>query len=99
YAALGRPEEARRALARARELYRARHNHVMVGSAAAYELRAVHVRYRAAELAEGERLAAEAEAAWTRTSGALGDRPPRVARLPLLLVGGQWDEARAVARA
>ena len=98
-ATLGRPEEARQAYARASAAYRAVEHHYQVGNALLLELFEVVLPYRADDLAERRRLAQAAEQAWSRASGALSDLPPRFAWLPLLLIEGNWAEARELARA
>ncbi|HET8628937.1 MAG TPA: AAA family ATPase [Thermomicrobiales bacterium] len=99
HAALGRPDEARRAYAAARAEYRAVGHAMNLGDTTWLELAQVAVPYRADDLAERRALAAEAEEAWRRASGALADFPPRLAWLPLLLVEGGWAEARGLAEA
>ena len=64
-----------------------------------FELEWVVLPYETDRLAERRRLAAEAERAWAHASGALGDQPPRLARLPLLLLEGDWSAGRDVALA
>ena len=99
YAPLGRPEEARRESARARAGYRARENHFFVGWATMWELERVTLPYRADDLAERERLAREAEQAWALAARGQASVMPRQLRLGLLLLGGDWAEARHLAAA
>ena len=96
-AALGRPDAARAALARARAAYHALDQPVMAGETAVNELDWVVVPYQADRLAERQCLATEAAAAWTRAQGVQGDWSPQLARLPLLVLEGRWDEARRLA--
>ena len=63
------------------------------------ELRWLTIPFRADRPPERARLAAEAEEAWARARGALDGLPPRLARLPALLLDGDWAEARRVATA
>ena len=97
YAGLGRPDEAGRAFAQARGWYQAADHHVLVGWTAVQELNWLVLPYRADALAERRRLAAEAEEARSRASGALADQPPCLARLPLLYLESAWSEARHLA--
>jgi DNA-binding CsgD family transcriptional regulator len=95
HAALGEPDLARQAFADARLAYGVQHWEV--GTTFFYELDLVVLRYQTEQLAERWRLADQAEDAWRRASGALPDLSPRLARLPLLLLEGQWSEARELA--
>ncbi len=99
HAALGRPDDAGRAYARARKAYRAAEHWYQVGNSLAMELYEVALPYRAEALAERRRLATGAEEAWTRASGALADLPTRLAHLPLLILEGGWADARRLALA
>ena len=99
HAGQGRPEEARQALRHVREAYSAVNNYVQVGSTVVAELRRVVLPYQADHLVERNRLAAEAEEAWKRASGAMTDFSPRFAALPLLILEGHWREARQLALA
>ena len=99
YAALGRPDDARRAYAQATAAYRAVEHHYQVGNALVLELFEVVLPYLSDDVAERRRLAREAEDAWNRASGALDDLPSGFAQLPLLLVEGEWAEARVLAMA
>jgi DNA-binding CsgD family transcriptional regulator len=94
HAALGRPEEARRAWAKARELFAEFNHHVPVAFTLLNELHDVVMTYGAADPAARRQLAAEAEAALGRAGGAL--RPgvsPRLARLASLVLDGHWVDA------
>lgn len=99
-AVLGHPDAARRACAEAIAAYRAVEHHYQVGQALLLELYEVVLPYHADDLAERERLAREAEAAWERAGEVAGESlPPRFVWLPLLLLEGAWDDARQLARA
>ena len=98
YAALGRPGEARDASGRSRAAYRAAGHHAQLSSTAGRELRSVALAYAADDLAERQRLAAEAEEAARRALGTTWFLPA-MGRLPLLLVEGRWAEARHTALA
>ncbi|MDI3341320.1 MAG: AAA family ATPase [Sphaerobacter sp.] len=99
-AVLGRPDAARRACAEAIAAYRAVEHHYQVGQALLLELYEVVLPYHADDLAERERLAREAEAAWARAGAVVGEAlPPRFVWLPLLVLQGAWDEARRLAQA
>jgi tetratricopeptide (TPR) repeat protein len=62
YAALGRPDEALDAFARARETYQSIDHHFKVGNTAIYELSQAYLPYRADRVIEREWLAEQAEA-------------------------------------
>ena len=94
HAAMGRPDAAHRAWARARELFAEYDHHALMVFTLLGEMRDVALTYGAAEPATRRRLAAEAEAALGRAGGAL--RPgvsPRLAWLGCLALDGRWDEA------
>ncbi len=97
HAALGRPAEAEAAFACARAAYRAAGNPYQVATTASEALAAVAIPYRADRLAERRALAAEAEGALARAAGVREELAPRLASLPLLVLEGAWDEARALA--
>ena len=99
YGWTGQPERARWAFGRARDAFQAAGEDFRAGSTAATELSFGVLPYRAEQLAERRRLAAEAERLWARAGEALDGLPPRLARLPLLALEGAWTEARAVALA
>jgi DNA-binding CsgD family transcriptional regulator len=97
-AALGRPEQSRPALARAREIYRLLDHHAVIGFTLLTELRDVVLPYFTTLIAERRRLASEAEAALELAAGAFpSDRSARRARLGLLFLEGEWDEAERIA--
>ncbi len=94
HAALGRPDEARRAWQRSRELLAEFDHHVVFGFALLNELHDVALTYGAADPAARRQLAAEAAAALGRAAGAL--RPgvsPRLAWLGCHVLDGRWEEA------
>ena len=99
HAALGEPDEARRAFARARAVLQRLGDHFHVGVAALQELQWVALPYRADRPAERERLAAEAERARVRAGDAPADLPRGFARLAVLLLAGDWAAARELALA
>jgi len=97
YAALGHPDEARQAWARARLLFAEYDHHTLVAFSVLNELRDVALTYDTADPSARRRVAAEAEAALSRAGGAL--RPgvsPRLAFLSCLVLDGRWDEALAI---
>jgi DNA-binding CsgD family transcriptional regulator len=98
HAGQGRPDEALRAANQARDAGRGGHD-VLLGWAAARELRWVALPYHADDLAARRRLAVEAEGWWRHASATLAELPPRLAHLPLLLLEGDWAGARALAQA
>jgi DNA-binding CsgD family transcriptional regulator len=98
YAGLGRPDDARRAFAQARETYRVLDHHGVIAFSLLTELRDVVIPYLADQPAERRRLAAEAEAALRRAGGALFPGiPPRLGWLSCLTLDGDWDEALRIA--
>ena len=99
-AALGQPEEARQAWARARERFAEHDHHALIAFTLLDELRDVALTYDADQPAVRRRIAAEAEAAIGRAGGAF--RPgvsPRLAWLGCLVLDGRWDEADRILRA
>jgi tetratricopeptide (TPR) repeat protein len=96
-AALGRPAEARRAVAAARTIYRASGQHSQLGWAFAHELQYIVLPYEAERVAERRGLAAEAEGQYARASDVVADVPPRIAYAELLALEGGWGEARGLA--
>lgn len=100
YAALGRPEEARAAFAREREARNRRgDDEALVASSALSELRCVALPYRADDLIGRRHLAALAEEWFRRARFPERDMPLGRGRLPLLVLEGQWEDARIVASA
>lgn len=99
HAAFGRPAEAQRAAERARAAYEATGHHWQTGLIAYRELALVVLRYWADALAEREAIAAVTAAAWQRASGVQPSALPQGARLPLLYLEGEWEEAGRVADA
>jgi DNA-binding CsgD family transcriptional regulator/tetratricopeptide (TPR) repeat protein len=98
-AALGQPEEARQAFARARTAFQRLGDHFHVGATATQELQWVALPYRADRPAALERLVTEAERAWAQAGDAVADLPHGFARLPVLLLTGNWAAARELALA
>ncbi|HEX5502466.1 MAG TPA: AAA family ATPase, partial [Thermomicrobiales bacterium] len=98
-AGLGRPDGALAAFARARASYRAAGHDFHAGWVGLHELCWAALPYHADRLDARRALAAEATDAWTRASGVYPELPPRLAGLPLLLLEGNWAEARRLALA
>ena len=94
---LGRPAEARRALGAAREAARLGGSHHRLGTVAEQEL-LLALAYAPERVAARRRLAAELEAAFERGRDEV-PLVPRLYCLPLLVLEGQWAEARALAAA
>ena len=91
---LGRPAEGARWYAEARARSRAAGNHWELGQFAFQELLALHLPYRADHPDEREGLAAEAAEGWGRAGGLLrAAASVSLARLLLLVLGGEWDAA------
>ena len=104
YAALGRPEEARRALERSRAAHGAIGHHALVAVDALWEVAEVLVPFRTTHLAERQRVRAEADAAWAKVAGAMStEGPPHLAYfgnlMGVLLLEGVWADARDLERA
>lgn len=97
YASLGRPDDARSALARAREIYGTLDHHAAIAFTLLGELRDVALTYFSTDLSQRRRLADEAETALTQAGGALlPGVSPRLARLARLFVEGGWDEIHQI---
>jgi DNA-binding CsgD family transcriptional regulator/type II secretory pathway predicted ATPase ExeA len=99
HALMGSPEEARRACEMASREYQSVEHPYQFGNSRLLELFEVVLPYQTDDLDGRQRLAREAEEAWTRASGATIDLPPRFVWLPLLLIEGEWREARELAEA
>jgi DNA-binding CsgD family transcriptional regulator len=96
HAALGEPERARTHFAAARAFIAASGRQSEVGLNYQMELIHVTIPYAADRPEERERLAAQAEAAWGRVTGAVrGEAPPGLGRLAPLFLAGDWDVAHA----
>ena len=93
YALAGRPDAAREASARARDILRAMGNHSTLGTIATLELLHMSLPYYTERLDEHRQLAEEAAAAWRRASATNEGRAP-FAHFPLLALTGRWSEAR-----
>jgi hypothetical protein len=94
YAALGRPDAARAAYARARAFYRPLDHHAVIAFSYLGEMRNVVLTYQADEPETRHELAAEAEEALGRAGGALvPGLSRRLAWLPSLVLDGRWAEA------
>src|SRR5262249_48281473 len=96
YAAQGDPDAAREESASAREASHAEGAYLAEGLAALNELVWVSIPYRADWVEERHRLAALAEAAFRLVHDQHPDLPPRYGWLPVLVLEGPWDEARAM---
>jgi pyruvate kinase len=96
--AAGKPAAARQAWYRARDAYRARGRHWTVGSIALEELDSICLAYEAHDRDARERIAAESEQAYRRAEGGfVAEDFARTARLPLLMLEGEWAAARRIA--
>ena len=98
-AAMGRPDEADDAFARAIQIYRIVEHHAMVCWQSADALRLLVLPYRPDDLPERRRLARQTEEAARLASEALVDVPTRIELLSLLAVEGNWAEAIELAAA
>jgi DNA-binding CsgD family transcriptional regulator len=97
YAALGRPDDARRAWARSRAFFRDIGHHVLVAFSHLNELWDVVYPFGPTDPGARRRHAAGAEAALSRAGGALAAGvSPRLAWLSCLVLDGRWDEARQI---
>jgi DNA-binding CsgD family transcriptional regulator len=99
YAMLGRSHEAGRTFAQARAYYQTIGDHLQAGWVVYYELLQDRLAYRTEHVTERRRLADEGEEAGQQVGGVSADMPPRWPRLPLLLIEGEWAEARSLAQA
>lgn len=94
HAMLGRPSEAQRRFAQAHDAYTTQH-YFGVGQCALYELDWRILPYDTDRLVEREQIAATGEEYRMRASGMMkSDESSRFVRLPLLILEGQWGEAR-----
>jgi DNA-binding CsgD family transcriptional regulator len=98
YASLGQPEEARAAYRAGLVAYGEAALPNMAGTHSVQALVWIALPYFADDLAERRRLAAEAEQSFLQAS-ALPHFSPRFGQLPLLLIEGNWEEARTLALA
>jgi DNA-binding CsgD family transcriptional regulator len=99
YAALGRPADAREAVARASAGFRAVADYAWLNNSFSLDLWIVQW-YRTDDLAERRRLDGEASDAWRRAAGALSsDSAVTVGDLWLQLIDGHWSDAAAQAQA
>jgi DNA-binding CsgD family transcriptional regulator/tetratricopeptide (TPR) repeat protein len=94
YASRGEPAAAREAFARHHARQLASDNPAGFGQVAVNKLEWLLLPYYADEVRERQDLAAQALAAWQQASGAFyDDDPPDLARLPLMVLEGEWDAA------
>lgn len=99
FAALGQPDDARRAFARERAVLYQHADVLHAGLSALHELRHVVLPFQTDDLAAREQLASEAERAYQLTRQHDQRLPARRGRLPVLVLEGHWTEAREVAEA
>jgi DNA-binding CsgD family transcriptional regulator len=95
----GEPERAQRSYVAAVAAYHASDNHVLALARKREELIMAVLPYQADDLAERERVAAEAEriAVWVvERGGHMNPNLPRFAHVPLLVLEGRWDEAGTI---
>jgi DNA-binding CsgD family transcriptional regulator/tetratricopeptide (TPR) repeat protein len=98
HALLGRPDEARSAFVKAREVYDPLDHHAVIAFTLLSELEDIVLPYFPTNLVERRRVAVQAEEALQRAGGALpADLSPRRAWLGLLFLEGRWAEASAIA--
>ncbi|MHB8647360.1 MAG: AAA family ATPase [Thermomicrobiales bacterium] len=96
YAALGRPQEARRALQRAAIEHRAVGHHLLEAAAFAIELRDVHLTYETDDRNDRQRLHAALADAIRKSAGVwVGNIDSYDA---MLYVEGRWEALRAAVR-
>lgn len=98
HAMRGRPDAARRALVEQGALYRPSGQYNQLGGTFKGELTYVALPYAADRVAERRRVADEMESLVARASVA-AILSPRAHALSLLLLEGEWDEARTAAQA
>ncbi len=92
--ALGQPDEARAASAIVRDGLRTNRDYIGVTHATEFELSEIVLPYQADRLEERRRLAEEAERAYQQAGDTSTGFSPRTARVGLLVVEGEWAEAR-----
>ena len=95
-AALGRPADARAASGSGRDVLRALRDYVGLAYATEYELSEIALVYQADDRDACRRLADEAEWAARQAGDIAMGFSPRTARVGLLVVEGEWAEARAL---
>jgi ATP/maltotriose-dependent transcriptional regulator MalT len=99
YAYQGEPVLARQSYAAAVAAYQACDNHALALRSQREELILAVLPYQADDLAGRERIVAETErmAAWVLEHGGHANPDlPRYARIPLLVLEGEWHEARLI---
>ncbi len=99
YALLGEPTLAQRSYAAAASAYRASDNPVLALASLRSQLLCAVLPYQADNLAERERVAAASEhmARWvTERGGHANPNLPHYARIPLLVLEGEWRKARQI---
>ena len=99
YAAMGKPDMARDAMAKARAIVTDQSNYVLVGQFAANQLEEIELPFWTDDLQTRRRLQSEAEAAWYQATEALPSPiPARCAALSVQLLEGEWFDALQLAR-
>ena len=98
FTALGQPEPARVAFIEAMRRFQAQRHYYMTG-VTAWEHLLMTLTYQTDQLAERRRIAEQAVAEWSRAADAMLALEPRLGRAPLLVIEGDWNEARAAAEA
>ncbi len=98
YYMLGRPEEAKRAYARAGEAYRTVTHRLQVGATASNNLHLI-LAYWTEHVVERRKLAAEVAREHGQAKSVGHDHSPRFAVVTLSLLEGDWDEAGSVLHA
>jgi DNA-binding CsgD family transcriptional regulator/transcriptional regulator with XRE-family HTH domain len=96
HAMVGAPEPARRAFAAAYAAFRVVGAYHNMAQASQLDLALAMLPYGADRIAERRALATEAERALAGTSGAFLDVYARFNLVPLLLVEGDWEQARTL---
>ncbi len=95
----GRPDAARDAFERGRDIFRSLGHHGTLFATTTLELLHVSLPYRTERPDERQRLLEEAEEAWERGGALGGGRSAFFAHLPVLALSGRWSEARTDAEA
>jgi DNA-binding CsgD family transcriptional regulator len=98
-ALLGEPEAAIEVLAEVRSNFASLGDFHVLGFLVIIELRMIVLAYYADDLTGRRQRAKEGEQVWGKAYGVTPDLPNRFPALPLLLLEGQWSEAREVALA
>lgn len=94
----GRPHEASDAFVLCGETLRRARVASTGATMILYQITLLQIPYAADDLVERRRIVADGEEAWQYSGGALGDVSRPLISLPYLLIEGDWQTARALAK-